>query len=167
MSQAKVAIIMGSKSDLEIVKQAQVVLEEFGIETEMRILSAHRCPEEVAEFSKGAIDRGVSAIIAAAGGAAHLPGVVAAFTRLPVIGIPIKSAHSIDGLDSMLSIAQMPSGVPVATVAVDGAKNAGILAAQMIGIANSDVAQALVDFKANQNKKVLSDDASIQEKAYS
>lgn len=167
MSQAKVAIIMGSKSDLEIVKQAQAVLEEFGIETEIRILSAHRCPEEVAEFSKGAIERGVSAIIAAAGGAAHLPGVVAAFTTLPVIGIPIKSANSIDGLDSMLSIAQMPSGVPVATVAVDGAKNAGILAAQMIGISNNQIAQALVDFKKNQNKKVLSDDASIQEKAYS
>ena len=128
----KVGIIMGSDSDLKIMEQAEAVLKELGVETEMDVMSAHRTPEKVLDYSRQAYKRGVGVIIAGAGGAAHLAGVVAAVSPLPVIGVPIKSSNSIDGWDSVLSMLQMPSGVPVATVALDGAKNAGILAAQIL-----------------------------------
>ena len=130
---SKVAIIMGSKSDLPIMQEAIDILKSFDIETEVDIVSAHRTPEKLFEFSKKAHTRGISVIIAGAGGAAHLPGMVASLSPLPVIGVPVKSSNSIDGWDSVLSILQMPGGVPVATVALNGAKNAGILAAQIIG----------------------------------
>ena len=130
---AKVSIIMGSDSDLPVMKEAAIILEQFGITAEVTVISAHRTPERMVEFAKTAHLNGTAVIIAGAGGAAHLPGMVASLSPLPVIGVPIKSSNSIDGWDSVLSILQMPSGVPVATVALNGAKNAGILAAQILG----------------------------------
>ena len=142
----QVGIIMGSDSDLSIMKEASEILNEFGIKSEMKIISAHRSPNVLAQYASTAIDRGLKVIIAGAGAAAHLPGVTAAFTTIPIIGVPIKS-KSLDGLDSLLSIVQMPSGVPVATVAINGAKNAGILAAQIIGVSDKLIQQKLVEYK--------------------
>lgn len=142
----QVGIIMGSDSDLDIMKVASRVLNEFGIINEMKIISAHRSPNVLAEYASSAVERGLKVIIAGAGAAAHLPGVTAAFTPLPVIGIPIKS-KSLEGLDSLLSIVQMPSGIPVATVAINGAKNAGILAAQIIGSSDPNILEKVVTFK--------------------
>ena len=142
----KVAIVMGSDSDLDIMKKAAKKLDEFGIEWEMRIMSAHRTPAAACEFSSKAKENGFAAIIAAAGKAAHLAGVLAAHTTLPVIGVPIKSS-TLDGLDALLSTVQMPSGVPVATVAIDGAENAAILAAQIIGVYDEKISEKLSDMK--------------------
>ena len=150
-----VAIIMGSTSDLVIMNEAVAVLEKLGVETEVDIVSAHRTPEKLFEFSKNAHLRGVKVIIAGAGGAAHLPGMVASLSPLPVIGVPVKSRNSIDGWDSVLSILQMPGGVPVATVALDGAQNAGILAAQIIASSNPDLLEKIIEFKESLKDKVI------------
>lgn len=154
---AKVSIIMGSKSDFPIMEQAVKILKKFHIEVEVDIVSAHRTPEKMFDFAKNAHEKGVSVIIAGAGGAAHLPGMVASITPLPVIGVPIKSSNSIDGWDSILSILQMPNGVPVATVALNAAQNAGILAAQIIGSSNVEIQKILIDFKNELKEKVLND----------
>ena len=145
---------MGSKSDLPVMQQAADVLKELGIEFELTIVSAHRTPELMFDYAKSAHTRGLKTIIAGAGGAAHLPGMVASLTPLPVIGVPVKSSNSIDGWDSVLSILQMPGGVPVATVALDGAKNAGILAAQIIGASNPEVLNRMIQFKEGLKVKV-------------
>lgn len=144
-----VGIIMGSDSDLPIMKQAAEILSELGIDFELTIVSAHRTPERMFEYAKSAKERGLKVIIAGAGGAAHLPGMVASLTTLPVIGVPIKSSNSIDGWDSILSILQMPNGIPVATVALDAAKNAGLLAARMIGSFDEKVSQNMADYQKN------------------
>jgi len=146
---------MGSKSDLPVMQQAAEVLQDFGIGYEMTVVSAHRTPERMMEYARTARERGLRVIIAGAGGAAHLPGMVASVTTLPVIGVPIKSSNSIDGWDSVLSILQMPSGVPVATVALNGAKNAGILAAQILGSQDEVVAEALRLYKQELKDKVM------------
>ncbi|MCK5782348.1 MAG: 5-(carboxyamino)imidazole ribonucleotide mutase [Flavobacteriales bacterium] len=151
----KIGIIMGSTSDLPVMQQAIDVLKELGIETEVDIVSAHRTPEKLWDYAKNAHTRGINAIIAGAGGAAHLPGMVASMSPLPVIGVPVKSSNSIDGWDSVLSILQMPGGVPVATVALDGAKNAGILAAQILGAQNEDVRNRIIAFKEELKVKVI------------
>ncbi|MFT6053901.1 MAG: 5-(carboxyamino)imidazole ribonucleotide mutase [Roseivirga sp.] len=145
---------MGSQSDLKIMSEAANVLEELGVEFDLTIVSAHRTPHRMVEYAEAAKSKGLKVIIAGAGGAAHLPGMVASLTTLPVIGVPIKSSNSIDGWDSVLSILQMPGGVPVATVALDGAKNAGILAAQIIGTFDNTVAEKLIDFKNRLREKV-------------
>jgi 5-(carboxyamino)imidazole ribonucleotide mutase len=155
MSKALVGIIMGSSSDLNVMKDAADVLKELGVEFEMTVVSAHRTPERMFDYAKTASDRGLKVIIAGAGGAAHLPGMVASLTPLPVIGVPVKSSNSIDGWDSILSILQMPNGVPVATVALNAAKNAGILAAQIISAGDADVLQRVADFKQGLKQKVL------------
>lgn len=155
MSNAQVGIIMGSSSDLKVMKDAADVLKELGIEFEMTVVSAHRTPDRMFDYAKGAADRGLKVIIAGAGGAAHLPGMVASLTPLPVIGVPVKSSNSIDGWDSILSILQMPNGVPVATVALNAAKNAGILAAQIIGSSDKVVLQRIADFKEGLKEKVM------------
>jgi len=157
----KVSIVMGSKSDLPVMQEASKILDYFGIENDVSIMSAHRTPKRAAEFSESAIDNGIKVIIAGAGGAAHLAGVMASLTTLPVIGVPIKSSNSIDGWDSLLSTVQMPSGIPVATVAINGAKNAGILAAQMIGISNQEISNAVKKFKTDLAQKVEKDNASL------
>ncbi len=151
---AKVGIIMGSDSDLPIMKEAIDVLQGFDIEIEIDIVSAHRTPEKLFDYAKNAHLRGFSVIIAGAGGAAHLPGMVASMSPLPIIGVPVKSRNSIDGWDSVLSILQMPGGVPVATVALDGAKNAGILAAQIIGSSDKCVLDKVVLYKESLKIKV-------------
>lgn len=151
----KVAIIMGSKSDLPVMQDAIDILKEFNIEIEVDIVSAHRTPEKLFDFSKNAHLRGINVIIAGAGGAAHLPGMVASLSPLPVIGVPVKSTNSIDGWDSVLSILQMPGGVPVATVALNGAKNAGILAAQIIGSSNKEILKTIIDYKESLKVKVI------------
>src|SRR5690349_11972986 len=143
----QVGIIMGSDSDLPVMKDAADILRHFGIEFELTVVSAHRTPTRMVEYATSAKERGLKVIIAGAGGAAHLPGMVAAITSLPVIGVPVRSSNSIDGWDSVLSILQMPAGVPVATVALNSAKNAGILAAQIIGTGNTEVADALKRYK--------------------
>jgi 5-(carboxyamino)imidazole ribonucleotide mutase len=145
----EVAIVMGSKSDLSVMQSAAEMLDFFGIPYEIDIVSAHRTPGKLFEFSSNAHKRGIKVIIAGAGGAAHLPGMVAAMSPLPVIGVPVKSSNSIDGWDSVLSILQMPGGVPVATVALNGSKNAGILAAQILGSSNVKIQQKIVDYKNN------------------
>jgi 5-(carboxyamino)imidazole ribonucleotide mutase len=150
----KVAVIMGSISDLKVMQDAIDILNEFGIETETDIVSAHRTPEKLFEFGSQAHSRGISVVIAGAGGAAHLPGMVAAISPLPVIGVPVKSSNSIDGWDSILSILQMPGGVPVATVALNGAKNAGILAAQIIGSHNPEIRNKIVEYKNSLREAV-------------
>ena len=150
----KVAIVMGSTSDLPVMEEAISILKEFGIETEVDIVSAHRTPEKLFAFSKEAHTKGIAVIIAGAGGAAHLPGMVASLSPLPVIGVPIKSSNSIDGWDSVLSILQMPGGVPVATVALNGAKNAGILAAQILGAQDSGIRDRIIAYKAQLKEKV-------------
>jgi len=150
-----VGIIMGSKSDLGVMQAAADVLSELGVAYELTIVSAHRTPERMFDFAKNAVSNGFKVIIAGAGGAAHLPGMVASITPLPVIGVPIKSSNSIDGWDSVLSILQMPGGVPVATVALDGAKNAGILAAQIIGSSDANVQKRIVDYKEGLKASVM------------
>ena len=152
---SKVAIIMGSISDMPVMQEAIDILKEFDIEIEVDIVSAHRTPEKLFDFSKNAHTRGISVIIAGAGGAAHLPGMVASMSPLPVIGVPVKSSNSIDGWDSVLSILQMPGGVPVATVALNGAKNAGILAAQIIGSSDKNVLNKIVEYKDGLRNTVL------------
>lgn len=163
---ATVGIIMGSDSDLKVMKQAAEVLEELSVQYELSVVSAHRTPELMVQYAKEAADRGLKIIIAGAGGAAHLPGMVASLTTLPVIGVPIKSSNSIDGWDSVLSILQMPAGVPVATVALDGARNAGILAAQIVGTFDAYVALNLIQFKKKMKEKVETAITSIAEKGW-
>ena len=160
MNKPQVGIIMGSESDLKIMQDAAEVLKDFAIEFELTVVSAHRTPERMIDYATTAKDRGLKVIIAGAGGAAHLPGMVASVTTLPVVGVPIKSSNSIDGWDSVLSILQMPSGVPVATVALNGARNAGILAAQIIGSSDKLVADKLAAFKTQLKEKV---ETSIRE----
>jgi 5-(carboxyamino)imidazole ribonucleotide mutase len=146
---------MGSKSDLPVMQEAAAVLKELDVAFEMTVVSAHRTPVRMVEYARDAASRGLKVIIAGAGGAAHLPGMTAAVTPLPVIGVPVKSSNSIDGWDSVLSILQMPAGVPVATVALNGARNAGILAAQMIATGDAALLQRITDFKEDLKKKVL------------
>ena len=150
----KVGIIMGSATDLPVMQEAIDILKGFDVEIEVDIVSAHRTPEKLFDYGKNAHTRGFSVIIAGAGGAAHLPGMIASLSPLPVIGVPIKSRNSIDGWDSILSILQMPGGVPVATVALDGAKNAGILAAQIIGISDASVLDKIITYKEGLKIKV-------------
>lgn len=152
---AEVGIIMGSASDLPIMQDAADILKEFGIEYEMNIVSAHRTPELMFEYAKNAHKRGLKVIIAGAGGAAHLPGMTASLTPLPVIGVPVKSSNSIDGWDSILSILQMPNGIPVATVALNAAKNAGILAAKIIGASNPEMLDKLSKYMEDLKAKVM------------
>ena len=152
---AQVGIIMGSDSDLPIMQAAADILKSFNIPFELTVVSAHRTPDRMVEYAKTARGRGLQVIIAGAGGAAHLPGMVASLTSLPVIGVPIKSTNSADGWDSILSILQMPGGVPVATVALNGAKNAGLLAAQIIGTHNETIALAMDDYKSKMESEVL------------
>jgi len=154
MNQPKIGIIMGSKSDLNVMQDAADVLKELGVPYEITVVSAHRTPERMFSYAKSAADRGLKVIIAGAGGAAHLPGMVASLTHLPVIGVPVKSSNSIDGWDSILSILQMPNGIPVATVALNAAKNAGILAAQIVSTADEHIVKSLIDYKENLKKKV-------------
>ena len=145
---------MGSDSDLPIMKQAAEVLSELGIQYELTIVSAHRTPERMFDYSKTAQSRGIKVLIAGAGGAAHLPGMVASLTPLPVIGVPIKSSNSVDGWDSILSILQMPNGIPVATVALNGAKNAGLLAARILGISNAEISDKLISYQKEMTNSV-------------
>ena len=159
---AKVSVIMGSKSDWEVVKKAVSQLKDFGVEVEVRIISAHRTPNIAHEFASSAKANNVDVIIACAGKAAHLGGVIAAYTTLPVIGLPIKSS-TMDGLDSLLSIVQMPSGIPVATVAINGAENAAILAVQMIALKDEKLAKKLEKFKIDMEKKIIEEDKAFQE----
>lgn len=158
---SKVAIIMGSKSDFGVVKPAVDVLKNFGVETEVRVISAHRTPEEAHDFSLNAEKRGVEVIICAAGKAAHLGGVIAANTTLPVIGLPVKT-DMMGGLDSLLSIVQMPSGIPVACVGVNGGENAGLLALQILGVKYPEISAKLKDYKINMRKKINADDEALQ-----
>ncbi len=151
----EVGIIMGSKSDLPVMQQAADILSKLGVEYEIKIVSAHRTPDLMFEYAKNAHGRGIKVIIAGAGGAAHLPGMVASLSPLPVIGVPVKSSNSIDGWDSVLSILQMPGGVPVATVALNGAKNAGILAAQIVGSADKNIQQNITDYKQSLRNAVI------------
>lgn len=155
MEQVKISIIMGSESDLSIMNKAAEIISEFDIPYEIGIVSAHRTPKRMFEFAENAHLRGIQVIIAGAGGAAHLPGMVAAISPLPVIGVPIKSSNSIDGWDSLLSIVQMPDGVPVATVAVNGAKNAGILAIQILSVANVEYRDKIINYKNKINQEVI------------
>jgi 5-(carboxyamino)imidazole ribonucleotide mutase len=150
----KVGIIMGSDSDLPVMKEATTILNQLGVETETTIVSAHRTPERLFEYAEHAADRGICVIIAGAGGAAHLPGMVASMTHLPVIGVPVQS-KTMSGIDSLYSIVQMPPGVPVATVAINGAKNAGILAAQILGIYNEEISDKVIAFKKEMESEVL------------
>ncbi|KAB2810300.1 5-(carboxyamino)imidazole ribonucleotide mutase [Phaeocystidibacter luteus] len=159
-----IGIIMGSKSDLPVMQEAADVLKELGVPYEITIVSAHRTPERMYEYGKSAHTRGIKAIIAGAGGAAHLPGMVASLSPLPVIGVPVKSRNSIDGWDSVLSILQMPGGVPVATVALDGAKNAGILAAQIVGSSDEAIMQNIINYKEGLKTKVLKSAADLEGK---
>lgn len=158
---AKVAVLMGSKSDLGVVKPAVSVLKGFGVEVEVRVISAHRTPDEAHDFAKNAAANGTEVIICAAGKAAHLGGVIAAYTTLPVIGLPVKT-DMMGGLDSLLSIVQMPSGIPVATVGVNGGENAGVLAAQILGIKYPEIAKKLADYKLKMKEKINSDDAAVK-----
>ncbi len=152
---SKVGIIMGSTSDMPVMQESIDILKSFGIEVEVDIVSAHRTPDKLFDYGKNAHTRGIKVIIAGAGGAAHLPGMIASLSPLPVIGVPVKSSNSIDGWDSVLSILQMPGGVPVATVALNGAKNAGILAAQILGSADNQILQKIIDYKESLKQKVL------------
>jgi len=163
MNEVKVGIIMGSQSDWPVMEEAKNVLDELGIESEVDIVSAHRTPDKLKEYGQNAHERGLQVIICGAGGAAHLPGMIAAYTPLPVIGVPVKSRNSIDGWDSILSILQMPGGVPVATVALDGAKNAGILAAQIIGSSQPQVLDNILKYKQSLKEKVYNQSKSIND----
>ena len=157
-----VGIIMGSKSDLRIMQEAADVLSLLNVPFEISVVSAHRTPDRMFEYAKGAASRGVQVIIAGAGGAAHLPGMTASLTPLPVIGVPIKSSNSIDGWDSVLSILQMPAGVPVATVALDGARNAGILADQIVAVSDAQLMQRIAQFKDELKKKVMDSVSEVE-----
>ncbi|WP_315099557.1 5-(carboxyamino)imidazole ribonucleotide mutase [Capnocytophaga sputigena] len=159
----KVAVVMGSKSDLPVMQDAIDVLKNFGITTVVDIVSAHRTPEKLMNFSTNAHKNGIQVIIAGAGGAAHLPGMIAAMSPLPVIGIPVKSSNSIDGWDSILSILQMPNGVPVATVALNAAKNAGLLAVQILASANAVLLQKMIDYKESLKQAVLTAAATLND----
>ncbi|SHG28768.1 5-(carboxyamino)imidazole ribonucleotide mutase [Flavobacterium segetis] len=159
---SKVAVIMGSISDMPVMQEAIDILKSFDIAVEVDIVSAHRTPEKLFDFSQNAHTRGISVVIAGAGGAAHLPGMVASMSPLPVIGVPVKSSNSIDGWDSVLSILQMPSGVPVATVALNGAKNAGILAAQIIGSNDEIVLNRIIAYKLELKKAVIKASESLK-----
>lgn len=161
-----VAIVMGSDSDAPVMKQAAEALDEFGIAWEMRVLSAHRTPDDAIEYSRAAAGRGLKVVIAGAGGAAHLPGVLAATTTLPVIGVPI-ALKNLDGLDSLLSIAQMPRGIPVATVAVDGARNAGLLAVRILAVSDASLTSKLEAFVARMADEVRARDAKLQSELHS
>jgi len=163
MSQPLVSIVMGSDSDLPVMQHAADMLKQFGIPYEIDIVSAHRTPEKMVAFAKHAHFRGIRVIIAGAGGAAHLPGMIASLSPLPVIGVPVKSSNSIDGWDSVLSILQMPGGVPVATVALNGAKNAGILAAQVIGSADPEVRDRIADYKDRLREEVEKKSAGLKD----
>ena len=158
-----VSIIMGSTSDLKVMSEAAKFFDEMEIPFEVNALSAHRTPDKVLDFARTAHTRGIKVIIAAAGGAAHLPGVIAALTPLPVIGVPIKSSNSIDGWDSMLSILQMPSGIPVATVALDGSKNSAILALQILGTGCDKTQQKVIDFKEDMKSKITKANEELAE----
>ncbi|GGG28482.1 N5-carboxyaminoimidazole ribonucleotide mutase [Dokdonia pacifica] len=158
----KVGIIMGSTSDLPVMQKAIDILEHLGIATEVDIVSAHRTPEKLFDYGQNAHTRGINVIIAGAGGAAHLPGMVASLSPLPVIGVPVKSRNSIDGWDSVLSILQMPGGVPVATVALDGAQNAGILAAQILGATNTEIQDRIMTYKEELKQKVIDGAKSLK-----
>lgn len=158
---SKIAVVMGSKSDLTVVKSAVSIIKDFGVEVEVRVISAHRTPEEAHDFAVNAINKGIEVIICAAGKAAHLGGVIAAGTTLPVIGLPIKT-DMMGGLDSLLSIVQMPSGIPVATVGVNGGENAGLLALQILGVKYPEIAAKLVEYKQNMRNKINADDKEIQ-----
>ncbi len=155
MNQPKISIIMGSDSDLPVMQQAADVIKSFNVPFEITIVSAHRTPKRMVEFAENAHQRGIEVIIAGAGGAAHLPGMVASITPLPVIGVPIKSSNSIDGWDSVLSILQMPGGVPVATVALNGAKNAGLLALQILSVGDKSIQQKMQTYKQELNDAVM------------
>jgi 5-(carboxyamino)imidazole ribonucleotide mutase len=159
---AKIGILMGSKSDLDVVKPAISVIKKFGVETEVRVISAHRTPEEAHTFAANARANGIEVIICAAGKAAHLGGVIAASTTLPVIGLPVKT-DMMGGLDSLLSIVQMPSGIPVATVGVNAGENAGLLALQILGIKYPEIAEKLSEYKAAMRDKINADDKALQE----
>lgn len=161
-----VSIIMGSTSDLPVMEEAAKILNEFKIPFEINALSAHRTPQQAVDFSKNAIARGIKVIIAGAGGAAHLPGVVSALSPLPVIGVPIKASMSLDGWDSILSILQMPPGIPVATVGLNAAKNAGILAAQILGVADNKIQETVKAFKANLEKKIVEANKELESVKY-
>lgn len=158
----QVGIIMGSKSDLNIMNDAADILKEFGVEFEMTVVSAHRTPDRMFSYAKEAAGRGLKVIIAGAGGAAHLPGMVASITVLPVIGVPVKSSNSIDGWDSILSILQMPNGIPVATVALNAAKNAGLLAVQILSTADNNLAVKMQGYKDELRKKVEETAAELE-----
>jgi 5-(carboxyamino)imidazole ribonucleotide mutase len=162
MSQPKIGIIMGSKSDLNVMQDAADVLKELGVPYEISVVSAHRTPDRMFNYARTAAERGLKVIIAGAGGAAHLPGMVASLTHLPVIGVPVKSSNSIDGWDSILSILQMPNGIPVATVALNAAKNAGILAAQILSTSDDQIVQNLIAYKENLKKKVEESDLEVR-----
>ncbi len=164
MSNPLVGIIMGSKSDLPVMQEAADILKELGVSYEISIVSAHRTPDRMYEYAQGAANRGLKVIIAGAGGAAHLPGMTASLTSLPVIGVPVKSRNSIDGWDSVLSILQMPGGIPVATVALDGAKNAGILAAQMVGAFDESIRKNIENYKEGLKNKVLDTAKELENK---
>ena len=159
----EVGIIMGSKSDLPVMQNAIDILNEFGIDSGVEIVSAHRTPEKMFKYAQDAKKKGIKVIIAGAGGAAHLPGMIASITTLPVIGVPIKSRNSIDGWDSILSILQMPDGVPVGTVALNGSKNAGILAAQIIATTNDKLSQKIEDYKKELENKVISSNKDLKQ----
>ena len=165
-SKPLVGIIMGSQSDLGIMSEAAKILEELEVSFEITIVSAHRTPERMVKYAQEARKKGLKVIVAGAGGAAHLPGMVASITPLPVIGVPVKSRNSIDGWDSVLSILQMPGGVPVATVALNGAKNAGILAAQIVSAADEDLANRIEDYKENLKEKVLDSAETLEQKGW-
>ncbi|CAN5404901.1 5-(carboxyamino)imidazole ribonucleotide mutase [soil metagenome] len=165
MKNILVGIIMGSKSDLAVMNEAAIVLEQLGVEYEITIVSAHRTPERMFDYAKEAAVRGLKVIIAGAGGAAHLPGMTASITPLPVIGVPVKSSNSIDGWDSILSILQMPNGVPVATVALNAAQNAGILAAQILSVADADLLKRIEKYKEQLKEKVLSSAEEMKQEA--
>ncbi len=159
----EVGVIMGSKSDLPIMQEAVTILRELGIPFEVSIVSAHRTPERMFAYARDAAGRGIRVIIAGAGGAAHLPGMVASVTHLPVIGVPVKSSNSIDGWDSILSILQMPNGIPVATVALNAAKNAGLLAAQILATSKPEIADRLIRFKEELRKKIEETAAEVEQ----
>ncbi len=161
-----VGIIMGSQSDLPIMSEAAQFLDELGVAYELTVVSAHRTPERMVDYARSARDRGIQVIVAGAGGAAHLPGMVASLTSLPVVGVPIKSSNSIDGWDSILSILQMPGGIPVATVALNGGKNAGILAASIVGAADQEVGEKMDQYKKTLKEKVEASAKSIEEKGW-
>ncbi|MBE7175033.1 MAG: 5-(carboxyamino)imidazole ribonucleotide mutase [Mucilaginibacter polytrichastri] len=164
MSTVKVGIIMGSASDLPVMNDAADILKELGVDYEITVVSAHRTPDRMFDYARSAYDKGLRVIIAGAGGAAHLPGMVASLTHLPVIGVPVRSSNSIDGWDSILSILQMPNGIPVATVALNAAKNAGLLAAQILSTSDEILTQNLIRYKEQLKNKVLESAEALEKK---